>query len=191
MKVFNFFAQIFAIFAFLTIGSFLIIVAFHILSLNDAMIKIRELYDSPWRSTQSGFIGLLFITVGLYFAKMLVKKGRESEAIIYQSELGPVVVSVSAIEDAVKRVLKKYHLVKDWKIKTLIHTKDVEIKIRIVLWTGAKVQDLLTEIQSEIHARVSKLLSDENKLEVICDVQKIEDHGVDVPSLDENQSVTV
>ena len=54
--------------------------------------------------------------------------------------------------------------------------KDVDIKLRFVLWSGARIQALLGEIQEEIQARVAKLLGPENKIEIICDVQRIEDH---------------
>ena len=179
MKVVNAFAQIFAILAFLTLGSLLIIVALHILSVEDALLRIREVYASPWRSFQTGLVGLLFIAVGLAFSKMLMKKGRESETLIFQSEIGPIVVSVAAIEDVVKKVLKHFHMIKEWKIKTLFQGKEVKIKLRLVLWSGGQLPELLNEIQNEICSRVKKLLSRENGVEVACEVQRIEDHGLE------------
>ncbi len=188
MKVVHAFAQLFAIFAFLTLGSLLIITALHIVSMDDAILKIREVYANPWKSIQTGFIGLLFIMVGLAFAKMLVKKGREAEALIFQSEMGPIVVSVTAIEDVVKKVLRRFHIVKEARIKTLIHGRDVEIKLRVTLWSGGRVAELLAEIQNEMRSRVAKLLGPENKLEITCDVQRIHDHEVEAVEVPENHS---
>ncbi|HTL47026.1 MAG TPA: hypothetical protein VL688_03075 [Verrucomicrobiae bacterium] len=182
MKVINVFAQIFAIFSFLTLGSLLIIVALHVLSVEDAIYKIRELYDSPLKSVQTGIVGLFFIVVGLIFSKMLVKKGRESDAIIFQSEIGPMIVSVTAVEDIAKKALKRFHMVKEGKIKTMIHGKDLEIKIRLVLWSGAGVPKLMAEIQDEVGQRVRKILGPDNRLEVICDVIRIEDHEGELPN---------
>lgn len=176
MKVFNAFAHVFAIFAFLTIGSLLMIIAFHILSLADAQRQLEEFYSSPWRSMQTALAGLAFIAVGLTFTRMLLKKRRQEEALIYQSEIGPIVVSVTAMEDMVKKVLKRFHLVKEWKTKILIQGKDVDIKLRLVLWSGGKIQDLLMEIQEDVRARIRKLLGTESQLEITCDVQRIEDH---------------
>ena len=191
MKVFNAFAYLFAILTFLTLGSLLIIVAVHLLSVEDALLKIREIYASPWRSLQTGFIGMMFITVGLAFSKMLVKKGREADALIFQSEIGPIVVSVMAIEDVVKKVLKRFHLVKDCKIKTLIRGKDVEIKLRLILWSRSRVPELVSEIQDEIRSRVKKLLGNENRLEIACDIQKIEDHEAGLHEMKTDQAVSV
>ncbi len=147
MKVVNFFAHIFAIFAFLTVGSLLMIIAFHILSYPDALEQLQELYE-PFHSMQTGILGLVFIGVGLFFTRMLLKQRRQQEALIYQSGIGPVVVSVVALEDVVKKVLKRYHLVKDWKTKILIHGKDVEIKLRLVLWSGARIACRLRQLTS-------------------------------------------
>lgn len=183
----NVFAQIFAIFAFLTLGSLFMIVALHVLSLEDALYKIREVYKNPVQSFHLGFIGALFIVVGLIFSRMLVKKGREQDAIIYQGDAGPMIISVNAIEDVMKKVLKKFHMVKDWKAKTLIHGKDLEIKLRLVLWSGGGVPKLLAEIQDEIGDRLRKMLGPDNRFEILCDVQKIEDHDNELQNQEDQE----
>lgn len=191
MKVFNFFAHIFSIFAFLTLGSLLIIVALHILSLDDALFKVREIYMSPWLSIQTGLMGILFITMGLTFTKLLVKKGREQDAVIVQSEIGPIVVSANAIEDAVKKVLKKFNLVKDSKTRILIRGKDVAIRLGLILWAGGRVPELMEEIQLEVNRRVQKLLGEENKLEVSCDVDGIKDYETNLEPLSHQDHLEV
>lgn len=175
MKVVNAFTTLFAVLAFLTMGSLAVMVALHLLSMQDAVSKIQELYTNPWRSFQTGMIGLLFIFVGLAFAKMLIKRGRQTEAIIYQGEIGPIVVSVTAIEDIVKKVLKRFALVKEWKPKTSIDGRDVEIKLKMVLWSGGDVPILLGNVQQEIRDRLKKILSRDSRLEIHCDVVRIEE----------------
>lgn len=176
MKLFHFFAHVFTIFAFLTLGSLMLIVSTHILSFDDAMTQVSAIYDDSWRSFQTAIVGLVFVAVGLTFTRILIKSRRQEEALIYQSEIGPIVVSVSAIEDVTRKVLKNFHLIKEWKVKTLIQGQNVEIKLRLVLWSGARIQALLTEVQDVVRQRVRKLLGSENRLEILCDVQRIEDH---------------
>lgn len=176
MKAFHFFAHVFAIFAFLTLGSLLLIVSTHILSYDDAVFQLNAIYDDPLRSFQTAMVGLVFVVIGLTFTRILIKSRRQEEALIYQSEIGPIVVSVSAIEDVTRKVLKSFHLIKEWKVKTLIQGSNVEIKLRLVLWSGARIQALLTEVQDMVRQRVRKLLGSENRLEILCDVQRIEEH---------------
>ena len=191
MKVVNAFAQVFAIFSFLTVGSLMIIVALHIVSLEDALNQLRQIYAVPWNSFKTALLGVVFIVVGLLFTRMLLKKRRQAEVLIYQGEAGPVVISTSAFEDVVKKVTKRFHLVKECKTKTLIEGKDVEVKLRLVLWSGGRMQDLLSEIQEEVRARVKKMLGNENQLEIICDVQRIEDHEAVNPEINPDKALSV
>lgn len=180
MKVINTFASLFGVLAFLTLGSLLLMVALHLLSLEDALARIQELYMSPWRSLQTGMLGLLFIFVGLAFAKILVKRGRQTEAMVYQSEMGPIVVSVTAIEDIIKKVLKRVSLIKEWKTKVLIDERDVEVKLRLVLWSGTDMPGLLAKVQDDVRERLQKILGKGCRLEIYCDVVRIEESELEV-----------
>ena len=175
MKVSNAFAQIFAIFAFLTLGSLMIIVSLHLLAFDDAILKVQEIYQSSWRSVQVGVVGLVLIVLGLAFAKMLVKAGRPNEAVFFQSEIGPMVVSASTLGNTAVKAVKLFPLVKSVKAKVHITGKNVEIKLRLVLWTGGHVPAVLSELQQEVQQRVKRLLGPENPLVVICDVKGIEE----------------
>ena len=177
MKVANSFAHLFAILAFLTLGSLMIIVSLHLLAFDDAILKIQEIYQSTWRSAQVGVVGLVFIILGLAFAKMLVKSGRPNEAIFFQSDLGPMVVSAGTLANTAAKAVKHFPLVKSVKVKVNIVGKNVEMKLRLVLWAGGHVPTVLSEVQNEIQQRVKRLLGPENHLIVICDVKGIDEDG--------------
>lgn len=187
MKVVNAFATIFAVLSFLTLGSLTIMVALHLLSVEDAVARIQEIYTSPWHSLQMGMTGLLFIFVGLTFAKSLIKRSRQTEALIFQGDIGLIVVSTTAIEDVIKKVLKRFTLVKEWKVKTSIDERDVEIKLRLTLWSGGDAPSLLSSIQQEIAERLRKILGPDCRLEIFCDVVRIEESKLDL----EERTLTV
>lgn len=177
MKVFNAFAHIFAIFALLTLGSLMIIVSLHLLAFDDAILKVQEIYQSSWRSVQVGVVGLVFIVLGLAFAKMLVKAGRPNEAVFFQSEIGPMVVSAGTLGNTAIKAVKRFPFVKSVKAKVYITGKNIEIKLRLVLWAGGHVPAVLSELQEEVQQRVRRLLGAENTLTVICDVKGVDDAG--------------
>ncbi len=181
MKVVNAFAHIFATFAFLTLGSLLVLVSIHLLSFEDAVVRLQQLYTDPSQAFKIGAIGFLFIAVGLIFAKTLIKSGRDSDAIIVESEMGPIVVSALALEDVARKVVKKFHLVKECKVKVFIHGKKAEMKLKFYLWSGSHVPELLAEIQEQIRLRMKKMIGPETRLDIHCDVQRIEDHDLDMP----------
>jgi hypothetical protein len=175
MKVTSAFAQLFAIFSFLTLGSLMIIVSLRLLAFDDAILKLQEIYQSPWRSVQVGVVGLVFIILGINFSKTLVKSGRPNEAVIFHSEIGPMVVSASAIEMAALKAIKHFTLVKKARIKINISGKDVEVKLRLKLWAGGSVPSILGELQEAVSSRVGRLLGPENQVTVTCDVKGMED----------------
>ena len=185
MKVINAFAQLFAILAFLTLGSLMIIVSLHLLAFDQAILKVQEIYQSSWRSGQVGIVGLVFIVLGLAFAKMLIKAGRPNEAVIFQSEIGPMVVSSTTLGNAAVKAVKRFPLVKGAKVKVHIVGRKVEIKLRLVLWAGGHVPAILSELQQEVLHRVKRLLGADNQLIVICDVKGIDESGagLDVAAL--------
>ncbi len=152
----------------------------HLLSLEDALERVQEIYSSPWRSLQTGMVGLLFIFVGLALAKVLIKRGRQTEALVYQSDMGPIVVSVTAIEDIAKKVLRRFSLIKEWKTKVSIDNRDVEVKLRLVLWSGGDVPELLARVQTEVQERLQKILGSGCRLEIYCDVFRIEEAQLEV-----------
>jgi len=174
MKVTNAFAQLFAILAFLTLGSLMIIVSLHLLAFDDAILKVQEIYQSSWRSVQ-GLVGITFIVLGLAFAKILVKAGRPNEVVIFQSEIGPMVVSSTTLGNAAVKAAKRFPLVKNVKVKVNIIGRNIEIKLRLVLWAGGHVPAILAELQQEVQQRVKRLLGAENQLLVICDVKGIDE----------------
>jgi uncharacterized alkaline shock family protein YloU len=175
MKVVQAFTTTFAVLAFLTLGSLLLMVGLHLLSYEDALLRVQEIYGNPWRSLQTGLTGLVFIFMGLAFGKMLIKRGRQTDAVILHGEMGPIVVSVNAIEDIVKKVLKRMPLVKEWRPKIGIDSSEVEVKLKLVLWSGGDVPSILHNIQQEIGERLRKILGDQCRVEIHCDVVRIEE----------------
>ena len=69
MKVTTAFSQLLAIFSFLTLGSLLILVSLHLLAFDDAILKLQEIYQDPWRAAHVGIVGLLLIVLGIVFSK--------------------------------------------------------------------------------------------------------------------------
>lgn len=175
MKVGNVIVYLLSAFAFLMLGCLFLFVSLHFLSFDDAILKVQEVYQSTWRSVQAGVVGLVFITLGLTFAKMLVKEGRPNEAIIFHSGTGLVVVSAATIENTAIRTVRHFSFVKSVKVKATITGKNIELRLRLFLWSGGHVPTILAELQQEVQDRVKRLLGPENQLVVTCDVRGVEE----------------
>lgn len=173
MKVVNVFIQILAIFAFLTIGSLMIIVSLHVLTMEDALLKVQEIYEDPWRSLQMGVTGVLFIFVGLMFAKALVKRVRRDDDVVLYGKWGYVTVSIRAIDDLVRKALRKFDVVREMQIEMDVDGNRLKIVANLAVLAGWNLPELINTIQNDLSERLSKMLGGGVELELIVNIIKI------------------
>lgn len=178
MKIIGVFVQIFAIFAFLTIGSLMIIVSLHVLSMEDALLKVQELYENPAQSFQMGVVGTLFIFVGLAFTKSLVKSIRRDDDVVLYGKWGYITVSLRAIGDLARRGVRKFDVVRDAQIETDVEGNKLRIVVNLTVLAGWNLPELINTIQTDLSERISKMLGGSIEVELIVNVIKIMDQPV-------------
>ncbi len=179
MKVVHFFIHIFSVLVYLTIGSLLVIMALHIVSMEDVFAAVREVYGGFWKATQTFGIGVLFIITGLAFAKLLIMRARSDDSLVYQSEMGRITVSLAAIEDIARKAIKKFLVVKECKIKTNLQDAELEIILKLTLWSSLNIPDLIRDVQEEVRQKLVRVLGMEYPLQIKAEVVKVEEHRVD------------
>ena len=178
MKVINVFIQIFAIFAFLTIGSLMVIVSLHVLTMEDALLKIQAIYEDPWQSFQMGATGILFIFVGLIFSKFLVKGARRDDDVVLYGKWGYATVSVRAVDDLVRKILRKFDVIREVQVKTDVEASKLKITVNLSVFSGWNLPELMNTVQTELADRLNKLLGGGVELELVVNIVKIIDQPV-------------
>ena len=173
MKIVNVFVYIFAVFAFLTVGSLMIIVSLHVLSMEDALLKVQYIYDDPWKSLQMGSTGVLFIFVGLILSKTLVKLIRRDDDVVLYGKWGYMTVSIRAVNDLVQKVLRKFDVIKEMKTETNVNGNKLKIIADVTVVSGWNLPELINAIQNDISGRLTKMFGGEVELELAVNVIKI------------------
>ena len=173
MKVVNAFINIFAIFIFLTLGSFLIIVSFHLVSQQEALRAVTEIYAEPLRTLQAGLLGVLFIVVGLAFAKYFLKNLRGNDALVIQGERGVITITIHAIEDLTEKVLKKFEGIQTSKIKVVIKDGHLDLKIGLTVWSEVLVPKLVQDVQTELTGRLGRILGVNGEMDINVTIDKV------------------
>ena len=181
MKVTSFIVNLCSVFILLTLGSLLTIVSFHLVAIDDLLSAVRSVYFSPWKLFQLGSFGSLMIVLGLAFAKTLIK-ATDGSAIVYESTNGQVRVAIEAMQEALRKAMKKYTVIKQHKIKITIDGQRVEAKIKVAIWMGIDVPEFVKTLQEELHGVLSKLLGGESEVEVIVDVVRMVSHEPEMAS---------
>ncbi len=185
MKVFHFFIHVFSVLVYLTIGSLLLIMSLRIVSMEDVFMTVRQIYQGFFPSFQTFVIGILFICVGLAFAKLLITKARSEDAIVYESSMGKITVSLASIEDIARKALKKFLVIKDCKVKTHLQDSELQVILRLTLWSTLNIPDLIRDVQEEVRQKLIRVLGMEYPFEIKAEVIKVEEHKIDndVPTL--------
>jgi len=173
MKIVNVFVYIFAAFAFLTVGSLMIIVSLHVLSMEDALLKVQYIYDDPWKSLQMGGTGVLFIFVGLILSKTLVKLIRRDDDVVLYGKWGYMTVSIRAVNDLVQKVLRKFDVIKEMKTEINVNGNKLKIIADLSVVSGWNLPELINAIQNDISGRLTKMFGGEVELELAVNVTKI------------------
>ena len=181
MKIINFLFDVFCIFALLTLGSLLLIVAFHILPMEDALIKVQEVYESSARQFQIGLIGFLLITCGLMLTKMLVKKMRtEDELLLVEGDAGRMTITSRAVEDLTGRILKRFDAVRHSSVSTSFEQNKLKIIADIHVLPGWDLAELTSIIERDLQARVSKMLGGKTPVSIAIHISKIEEAALEM-----------
>lgn len=169
MKFISVFIDVFCIFALLTLGSLMMMVAFHILPMEDALIQIQAIYDSAGQSFQLGLTGSLFIFSGLMLSKTLLKKTRkDDDFFIVDGETGRLTVYYATLNDLVGRILKRFEEVRFKSASSLQSRDGLKIEIEAEAVTSTDLSGLSGRIQRDVGERVIKLLG--QKIPVVISV---------------------
>lgn len=162
-----------------------------IVDIQDVITSIEGVYGSISGGAQTFLLGIIFIFVGLAFARILIKKGQVEDALIFRGTKGMVSISLSALEDVTRKSLKKFLLVKTSVVKCHIEDERLEILVRLTLWSTMNIPGVIRQIQEEIRVKILKLLGQEYDFEIKVDIESIEEHKksvIDEETLTENLS---
>lgn len=175
MKIINFFVHAFSVLVYLTLGSLFLIMSLRIVDQEDVIASVHEAYHGFWSSAQTFILGVLFIFVGLVFAKVLVKKSTREDTLIYEGRLGRITVSLAAVEDIARKAVKKFLVIKDCKVKTYLEDTKLEVVLRLTLWSGHNIPEIIREVQEEVQQKLSRVIGMEFPFEIKAEVSKIEE----------------
>ncbi len=119
--------------------------------------------------TGAGLILLNWVIVQLSIAKL-----QRQKTIAFENPDGQVTVSLSAIEDFIRRSTKEMPEVKDLRSDVIAGKGRILVRARVTLWSEAHIPEVTERIQSLIRSRVQEMLSGvEEPVHVRVHVSKI------------------
>jgi hypothetical protein len=166
-------AYIFSVFTFLTIGSLMVLVALHVITMEDALLRVQTIYEHPWESAKIGFAGVACILMGLAFSKILVKETRSRSDMILLGKWGYVSISTKAVKDLIHKCVGKFDAILEHDIKVDGESNRLSVLMDVDIQSDCDMSSLTHTVQNDLSTRLSRLVGDGVELDVSISIRKI------------------
>ena len=120
-----------------------------------------------------GGFGLFLILASILIAQVTLGKMQREKTIAFNNPDGQVTVSLSAIEDFIKRLSSSMAQIRDLRSNVVAGKKGIEINVRVSLWADVNIPETTESIQAIIKNRIQEMLGIEEAITVRVHVGKI------------------
>ncbi|MFH1798888.1 MAG: alkaline shock response membrane anchor protein AmaP [Candidatus Omnitrophota bacterium] len=120
-----------------------------------------------------GVIGCIFIAMGISSPYKLGKKLRKKRSVAFKNPNGEVTVSLSAIEDYIRKVAKDVSGVKDIRSRVEINKKGMSIVTDVSISAGENIPEVTERMQREIKMKIQGMLGVEEDINIHLHINKI------------------
>ncbi|UCH12209.1 MAG: alkaline shock response membrane anchor protein AmaP [Candidatus Omnitrophota bacterium] len=154
---------------FIIIGAALIAISLELITLD----QIKAFYETYNLQTSIGLAGVVFILLGLLITHFTFGGIQRERTIAFNTPDGQVVISLSAIENFIKKLANQIPEIKDMRSNVIASKKGVNISARVSLWSDSNIPDVTEKIQGIIKNKVQDMLGIEEPITTKVHVAKI------------------
>lgn len=159
--------------AFAIAGGLLIALAFNLFTGQYLIEFLAQIFEIQSARLAIGGVGLLLIIASVCVAQITLGKMSKEKTIAFNNPEGRVTVSLSAIEDFIRRLSSNMMDIKDLRSNVIAGKKGIEINARVSLWADVNIPQATSSIQAIIKNRVQEMLGIEEPILVKVHVGKI------------------
>jgi len=134
---------------------------------------LRTVYDSPDIRLIVGITGILLIFISLLVVRLTMGKITREKTIAFENPDGQVTISLSAIEDFIKRALKQLPEVKELRPNVRAGKKGISIVNKVTLFSEINIPETTEKIQNIVKSRVQDMLGVDEPITIKVHVVKI------------------
>ncbi|MFA6142267.1 MAG: alkaline shock response membrane anchor protein AmaP [Candidatus Omnitrophota bacterium] len=180
MKILNGLTLLFYTIVFILIGGVLIAISLNIITQDAVSETINMIYAATNTRLILGITGILLIFISLTVIQIAMGKIQREKTIAFENPDGQVTISLSAIEDFIKRAIKQLPEVKELRPSVRAGKKGISIVNRVTLYSDIHIPETTEKIQNIVKGRVQDMLGVEEPINIKVHVVKIA-HKEDAP----------
>jgi uncharacterized alkaline shock family protein YloU len=120
-----------------------------------------------------GLSGALLILVSFSFAQIILGKLQREKTIAFATSSGQVTISLSAVEDLIRRLAGIIPEVKELRPDVVANKKGIIVDMRVVLRSEANIPELTSRLQDITKSKIQEVLGLEEQIIIRIHVAKI------------------
>jgi len=120
-----------------------------------------------------GLSGALLILISISFAQIILGKFQRERTIAFTTSSGQVTISLSAVEDLIRRLAGIIPEVKELRPNVVANKKGIIVDMRVVLRSEANIPELTSRLQEITRSKIQEVLGLEEQIIIRIHVAKI------------------
>lgn len=157
----------------LMVGGLFIVIAANIIPLTYIIETLGTIYSNTDVRLILGVTGGLLIFIAIMIVQITAGIIKKEKTIAFENPDGQVTISLTAIEDFIKRAMKHLPEVKESRPNVRASKKGITIVNRVVLFSDVNIPETTEKIQNIVKSRVQDMLGVEEPVEIQINVVKI------------------
>ncbi|OGW76939.1 MAG: hypothetical protein A3I73_05160 [Omnitrophica bacterium RIFCSPLOWO2_02_FULL_45_16] len=157
----------------LMVGGLFIVIATNIIPLTYIIETLGTIHSNTDVRLILGVTGGLLIFIAIMIVQVTVGIVKKEKTIAFENPDGQVTISLTAIEDFIKRAMKQLPEVKESRPNVRASKKGITIVNRVVLFSDVNIPETTEKIQNIVKSRVQDMLGVEELVEIQINVVKI------------------
>jgi len=173
MKFFTVFGILFYAAIIMIIGLVLIVFSLNLLLPLDINNLLIYAQSSQHSRIIIGLTGLLLILVSFSFAQIILGRFQREKTIAFSTSSGQVTISLSAVEDLIRRLAGIIPEIKELRPNVVANKKGIIVDMRVILRSEGNIPELTTRLQDITKAKIQEVLGLEEQIIIRIHVAKI------------------
>jgi len=173
MNILRIFVVLLYLCLYLIVGGLLIVLASNIFTFDQISSGLNYVYNNHNLKLTMGIVGVLFVLIGILSAQISFGKMQREKTIAFENPDGQVVISLNAIEDFIRKIVKQIPYVKELKSTVTANKKGISVVSRATLFSDANIPETTSKIQSMIKERLLEMLGIEESINVRIHIAKL------------------
>ncbi len=145
----------------------------HVLDIQTVKYLLDLVYNEPQVGTVVAAIALGIVVMSVVLENLIYGRRRRERTIAFDNAGGPVAVSLTAVEDLIKRISASVPDIKEIRATVLAIKKGLDIDIKLVLRSEVNIPDLTTRLQEFVRRNIEETIGMEGKINIRIHVIKI------------------